>query len=136
MTARHRDLEYLDDDYALIPQQISSVSSDVNGQTLTVQDYNSPQSAKFVCMLNSANSSDSIDFILEESTDGGSSWTENSSYSVSGLDDATSKGVIEVDNLQDLAADVRVKLDSNNSSLSSANVEIGVAAVFGGRKTA
>lgn len=135
MTGRHRDIAAQGDHVqGIIAQQISSASSDVNGTSIDLQSYNMPQSGTVIVDLNSANSTDDFAFQVQESADD-SSWSDISDAAVTGLDDTTSTGTIDLSNLQDQSRYIRVIMDSANSSMASANVEISAKVFLFGAKT-
>jgi hypothetical protein len=128
--ARRRDIGGITDSTTGIEaQQAGSVP--VNGGSIDKQGYDNPQSAVVHCTLNSANSSDDIDFRVEESPTGTGSWTPIQGAQVTGLDDAKGEGTIEVRNLQDYEQYIRVVADGN---LASTNVELSASVTLGGAK--
>jgi len=130
MTAQNRDIGGVTDGVVGIQAQQAG-SLDVDGSSIDLQSYDMPQSGKVVCSLNSQNSSDDIDFKVQESSTGSGSWSDTGDE-VTGLDDTKAEGVIDLRNLQDGEQYLRVVATGN---LASTNVELAACAVFGGKKT-
>lgn len=133
--ARRRDVAGITDlVQGIEAQQVGSLGSDITGQTIDRQSYGAAQSGQVLCQVNSANSSDDIDFQVQESSDG-NSWSDISGKNATGLDDANGTATIDLRNLQDQERYIRVIIDSANSNLASTNIEVSASVELGGKKT-
>jgi hypothetical protein len=128
--ARRRDIGGITDSKTGIEAQQAS-SLPVNGGSINKQGYDNPQSAVVHCILNSANSSDDIDFKVQQSPTGSGSWSDIHGAEVTGLDDAKGEATIEVRNLQDYEQYIRVVASGN---LASTDVELSASVTLGGAK--
>lgn len=117
---------------AIDPQNNADATSDVDGNSIDRQSHNMPLRALFYVSHNNAQSGDSFDYTLQESSDN-STWSDVSGVTFDTISDDPTDDVQHVD-LTGRERYIRLKLKSADATLDGASVDIQATCVLGGAK--